>query len=125
MTRFKIGQLVTLRGDTKHHRIELMRQVVGGDMEYLIDEKWYCADELEIAFPSNPQAFPSSTRGGMQLRDYFAAKAMQSIVAGINDGGEISDAWMEMADSKGMSLVGLVAESAYFYADAMLRERDK
>ena len=125
MNRLKIGQLVTFRGDTKHHRIELMRQVVGGEMEYLIDEKWYRADELEAAFPSNPQAFPSSTRGGMQLRDYFAAKAMQSIVTGINDGGKMSDAWAEMADSKGISLVGLVAESAYFYADAMLRERDK
>ena len=46
---------------------------------------------------------------GLSLRDYFAAKAMQSLVS-IIDG----DGWMDNC-----------AECAYRVADAMLKERGK
>jgi len=46
--------------------------------------------------------------GGMTLRDYFAAKAMQGLLAGHS--GNTPDVF---------------AEWAYKYADAMLAERDK
>lgn len=64
--------------------------------------------------PNNSPAFPvspeeskskiSSVHGGMTLRDYFAAKAMQSLV----------------------SIAGPIegAETAYKWADAMLKERE-
>ena len=50
---------------------------------------------------------------GMTLRDYFAAKAMQGIIAASNeDGGPY---YFEEA----------VAENAYLMADAMIAEREK
>ncbi len=54
-------------------------------------------------------AFPTETfmTDGMTLRDYFAAKAMQGLLAR-NAGGE-----------------GVVHEKAYQIADAMLKERAK
>lgn len=82
-----------------------------------------------MSTPENPPAFPEIetnseigkasvpfshvySYGGMTLRDYFAAKAMQSIVVNIGDimlGGNSED----------------VAKSAYGMADAMLKERAK
>ena len=49
---------------------------------------------------------------GMTLRDYFAAKAMQGILAGHH--GEV-----ERGDDK------TAAEAAYIFANAMLKEREK
>ena len=60
------------------------------------------------------QAFPllfthATTQEGMTLRDYFAAKAMQSLVLmSTGEDNEIPDA----------------AEDAYSYADAMLKARE-
>ena len=66
------------------------------------------------------KAFPTVTTnnegnevhcGGMDLRDYFAAKAMQAIITRFphDQGG-----WKE----------DYVAESAYFMADAMMEARN-
>lgn len=53
------------------------------------------------------QAFPfSDILQGMTLRDYFAAKAMQGLLA------------------SGWKLDEGVAELSYMFADAMLKERD-
>ena len=61
-------------------------------------------------------AFPASyytddgqwaKRDGMTLRDYFAAKAMQAWLVGVNEPGE-----------------GRCADVAYRMADAMLKARD-
>ena len=60
-----------------------------------------------------PTAFPwthdNMTCTGMTLRDYFAAKAMQSILVGIECGPD---------DVKN------VVESAYVLADAMMKARE-
>lgn len=48
--------------------------------------------------------------GGMTLRDYFAAKAMQSLI--------IWDADNNMCE-------GMISQRAYRQADAMLKEREK
>lgn len=58
----------------------------------------------EAAFPT--RQFPD---GGMTLRDYFAAKAMQSLV--------------QCAQGKHSSIA--VATSSFMMADAMMAERDK
>jgi len=61
--------------------------------------------------PENPNAFPESNEtrwGGMTLRDYFAAKAIPSVVA---------------QHFPGSSLV--VAKECYAIADAMIAEREK
>lgn len=50
---------------------------------------------------------------GMSLRDYFAAKAMQSIACADADNGRFRDG------------VGRTAQFAYDMADAMLAEREK
>jgi hypothetical protein len=54
---------------------------------------------------------------GMTLRDYFAAKAMASMIQSDTEKG-----WKY--GFKGWQY-GFVAEEAYKYADAMLAERDK
>ena len=50
--------------------------------------------------------------GGMLLRDYFAAKAMQSEIIG-NEGISGNDGFMES-----------VAEISYLMADAMMKARE-
>ena len=61
------------------------------------------------------KAFPTHRGEGMDLRDYFAAKAMQGAIsfAGIvwGDGANSNDA--------------LGAERAYKIADAMMKARDR
>jgi hypothetical protein len=68
----------------------------------------------------NPSAFPWANDAnkdynwinrGMTLRDYFAAKAMQAIIANDTEGGP--------------ELVPIITASAYVMADAMLRARDR
>ena len=59
---------------------------------------------------NNPPAFPAR---GMTLRDYFAAAAMQGILAANFDAGDVSAA----TDN------AVVALHSYEIADAMLRQR--
>ena len=61
--------------------------------------------------------------GGMTLRDYFAAKAMQALI------GELSNTDQAVAEMERLGLGEsqfdrLVAKCAYDYADAMLAARD-
>jgi hypothetical protein len=77
------------------------------------------------AFPVPPETFAAefhSHAPGMSLRDYFAAKAMQSIFAG--DGATM------VANCDGRyngetNWADVVALNAYEMADAMLKEREK
>ena len=55
------------------------------------------------------KAFPNNRSEGMELRDYFAAKAMQGILA-----DEIP---LDMDAKK-------LAEWSYMYADAMMKARE-
>lgn len=76
----------------------------------------------------NPPAFPQSREdldprnegwigGGMSLRDYLAAKAMQAIVA---------STYREVIDEPpDLEYEDTVAASAYRISDAMLAERSK
>jgi len=60
------------------------------------------------------QAFPTGMfdSDGMTLRDYFAAKAMQSLLVVLREGIRPQD-------------IQLMARDAYGIADAMLKERAK
>jgi hypothetical protein len=60
------------------------------------------------AFPTNHETLLY----GMTMRDYFAAKAMQGQICGV-DGGEATDRF-----------VGEVAAFSYAMADAMLKARE-
>ena len=66
---------------------------------------------------TNEPAFPRDHRhdghNGMDLRDYFAAKAMQGLLAGVHPICKDDDP------------VTPVATAAYLMADAMLRARVK
>jgi hypothetical protein len=57
-----------------------------------------------------PLAFPGNHSGGMTLRDYFAAKAMQGFAA------DSEATWTDGVSG--------MAKSAYKWADAMLKERE-
>lgn len=67
-----------------------------------------------LAFPiySTPESFDE--HGGMTLRDYFAAKALQGMLS--NPGSDSSGTWQDAESSA-------VAGAAYDYADAMLKAR--
>ena len=62
--------------------------------------------------PENPQAFPCrGTADGMTLRDYFAAAALQGMLAK----GYSLELYVHGADQ--------ISGDAYTYADAMLEAR--
>lgn len=69
------------------------------------------------AFPRQTYQIPTNQEfewgnEGMSLRDWFAGRAMQSLI--------VNDKWDERANSEGG-----VARIAYILADAMLKEREK
>lgn len=70
--------------------------------------------------PENPLAFPQDANAcldeyrGMTLRDYFAAKAMQGVIASTQGIG------LEVNEKH----IKIVVKKAYMYADAMLKERE-
>ena len=68
------------------------------------------------AFPSPRDPKTGSDDKGMTLRDYFAAKAMQGFAAACANENDF-ESWIE--NNHGM------AKSAYEWADAMLKARDK
>ena len=91
------------------------------------------------AFPGNGEQFvegahgimPQSAYGmqgheGMSLRDYFAAKAMQSL---IDKYPRITvpedEPEMGPQETKARNLMESICEGAYGYADAMLNAREK
>jgi hypothetical protein len=65
----------------------------------------------------NKPAFPSEISSGMTLRDYFAAKAMQSYISD----KEFVDACAFMEKD----VKEEIARVAYAQADAMLKARDE
>jgi hypothetical protein len=65
------------------------------------------------AFPTATLA--QKTEGGMTLRDYFAAKAMQSTLA--------DNSYVERTETPAEWLA-IVAKASYEMADAMLKARD-
>ncbi len=67
------------------------------------------------AFPDNSLEYPSDQRGGMSLRDYFAAHALSGWAAGRNNGDAFNSPDSSKAD--------FVAASCYLYADAMIVAR--
>lgn len=69
------------------------------------------------AFPSLPDQ-PSQDRG-MELRDYFAAKAMQSLLLATCSSNELAK---KVAES---SASAFISTDAYRMADAMLKAREK
>jgi len=63
----------------------------------------------DIGGPAFPHSRLGSDADGMTLRDYFAAKALQGLLAHPEVGGKVWE----------------FVELAYEYADAMLKERNQ
>lgn len=68
--------------------------------------------------PAFPVAFTTTPLQGMTLRDYFAAKALQAIIA---QGGLGFMGW----HPSNWDSTSAIASAAYSMADAMLAERVK
>ena len=67
------------------------------------------------AFPQAPDGHPDNKKPGMSLRDYFAAAALNRLLA-----------WDFAADMEKFPKYSTnAAQTAYAMADAMLAERDK
>lgn len=62
---------------------------------------------------------------GMRLRDYFAAKNMQSIYSAYYSNKDACDAFRGISDRKGITVDEVMCKAAYEAADAMLKERSK
>jgi hypothetical protein len=62
------------------------------------------------------QAFPDEGNYGISMRDYFAAKAMQGLLANPKLQNEIL--------KQGGCLGGWIETSAYGFADAMMKARE-
>ena len=75
------------------------------------------------AFPIG--STPEEWGNGMTLRDYFAAKAMQSMLAVPNDQryGDRADKSLSIEEWQEWGLTGIV-EYSYKVADAMLKARE-
>jgi hypothetical protein len=75
----------------------------------------------------NTPAFPSvfDHERGMTLRDYFAAKAMEKLMGKMHDSIlKILKKSYEDDDAIEMSKL-IIADTAYQWADAMLKEREQ
>lgn len=71
----------------------------------------------EDEFLRNLPAFPHEHRTGMTLRDYFAGKALQGLLANPKLHTHIL--------KQGGAFGGWIESSAYGWADAMLKARDE
>ena len=78
-------------------------------------------ESKETGGPAFPRPGDFNPQTGMTLRDYFAAKAMQSILRGYDAVSSFEDE--EVNDPEGMPK--LIAKDAYIMADAMLLAREK
>jgi hypothetical protein len=74
------------------------------------------------AFPKTPFIEIGTPQNGMTLRDYFAAKAVQSLIAGSFT--DVGQEGIEANRQPFQNIEDLMAETAYKYADAMLKARD-
>ncbi len=79
----------------------------------------------------NPPAFPQQFHGtsepslsGLSMRDYFAAKAMEKLMGKMHDSiFKVLKKSYEDDDAIEMSKL-IIAETAYQWADAMMKERE-
>ena len=76
----------------------------------MIDKQTKAGEYISPAFPSTFHNGWGEPEKGMALRDYFAAKAMQAIIA--------------RADNRFTTTVEFVGGKSYQYADAMLKARE-
>ena len=75
------------------------------------------------AFPCHPDTQPEYD--GMTLRDYFAARAMEKLMGKMYDSIlEVLNQSYEDDGAKEMSKL-MVADTAYEWADAMLKAREE
>lgn len=74
----------------------------------------------EHVFPQALQAGNlAQATGGLTLRDYFAAKAMQGLISSSDAVASITKA----ADDNGRNFEAVISTTAYILADAMLQAR--
>ena len=89
-------------------------------------EEWVTPVDGGPAFPQLDKSYvieevtTYTNKQGVTMRDYFAAKAMQSLLH-----PTFAESFLAKSDKTGIDIQELVARAAYAYADIMLVERDK
>lgn len=80
---------------------------------------------------NNPSAFPNPKRNclpisqdGMTLRDYFANSAMQAIISNSTLMQQFTKVFESLAKDKRKDFEVAISDTAYCYADAMLKQRE-
>jgi len=71
------------------------------------------------AYPSQEIDFNGNQHSGMDLRDYFAAKAMQSMITAFY----MEDTREDPMET--LKTMELVSKNSYWFADKMINEREK
>lgn len=82
-----------------------------------MDDKELVGRPLESAFPSHG-TMGEVVETGMALRDYFAAKAMQSVMSTVKHEDDFGEMY-----SMSLNWYEMHASHAYAIADAMLKAR--
>lgn len=77
----------------------------------------------DSCYQGQPEYYPTS-EGGMSLRDYFAAKAMQSVFQSFTSNTELAKRIAVVAESKDEFAWDVLSRQSYQIADAMLKARD-
>jgi hypothetical protein len=109
--------------EPRHERLYKDGVLIRHKIQRTPDGEWedYVEEKVELPKQSmRMKAFPTlkdnghiTTQDGMDLRDYFAAKIMQSLVIRFNDDEGIAD-WNAFEE----------ADIAYQIADAMMKARE-
>ena len=76
--------------------------------------------------PAFPTVLIGKPEGGMTLRDYFAAKAMEALIHDASvepSGGSLADWWSNSIENDELAGADIFAAAAYEMADAMIAAR--
>lgn len=78
---------------------------------------------IKRAFPYDISENTTHYDSGMELRDYFAAKALPFVMQDIKEDLVSDDEWSGWFFER--TVADMMAETAYLVADAMMKMRDK
>ena len=73
--------------------------------------------------PAFPTVMIDKPEGGMTLRDYFAAKAMNGYISGVLSDHSMSERVLNVSNARGLTSEQYFANKSYDVADAMLKAR--
>ena len=109
--------LITI--ENKHHLETKLINADGHTFTYNPSGKNEGLEDFFISAPEEKIDFNGNQHSGMDLRDYFAAKAMQSMITAFYKKNTKEDP-LEM-----FKILKLISKNSYWFADEMINKREK